>query len=128
MVLSFEEACKTVGAHNSPIWENVARAHGGSISGKALRQEYKDEFERKFRNRELDYLSLIHIFFCIKHTKSNFQSQWGGKKDVYKRQALTCPKPRWLSCRPRTVSVMNVIIRDCFLMRVIVRYETRSQD
>lgn len=55
MVLSFEEACKTVGAHNSPIWENVARAHGGSISGKALRQEYKDEFERKFRNRELDY-------------------------------------------------------------------------
>ena len=55
MVLSFEEACKTVGAHNSPIWENVARAHGGSISGKTLRQEYKDEFERKFRNRELDY-------------------------------------------------------------------------
>ena len=55
MVLSFEEACKTVGAHNSPIWENVARAHGESISGKALRQEYKDEFERKFRNRELDY-------------------------------------------------------------------------
>ena len=55
MVLSFEEACKTVGAHNSPIWENVARAHGGSISGKALRQEYKDEFERKLRNRELDY-------------------------------------------------------------------------
>ena len=55
MVLSFEEACKTVGAHNSPVWENVARAHGGSISGKALRQEYKDEFERKFRNRELDY-------------------------------------------------------------------------
>ncbi len=55
MVLSFEEACKTVGAHNSPIWENVARAHDGSISGKALRQEYKDEFERKFRNRELDY-------------------------------------------------------------------------
>ena len=55
MVLSFEEACKTVGAHNSPIWENVARAHVGSISGKALRQEYKDEFERKFRNRELDY-------------------------------------------------------------------------
>lgn len=55
MVLSFEEACKTVGAHNSPIWENVARAHGGSISGKALCQEYKDEFERKFRNRELDY-------------------------------------------------------------------------
>lgn len=55
MVLPFEEACKTVGAHNSPIWENVARAHGGSISGKALRQEYKDEFERKFRNRELDY-------------------------------------------------------------------------
>ena len=55
MVLSFEEACKTVGAHNSPIWENVARAHGGSISGKALRQEYKDEFERKFRDRELDY-------------------------------------------------------------------------
>ncbi|MEI3522601.1 MAG: HAD family phosphatase [Anaerosacchariphilus sp.] len=55
MVLSFEEACKTVGAHNSPIWENMARAHGGSISGKALRQEYKDEFERKFRNRELDY-------------------------------------------------------------------------
>lgn len=55
MVLSFEEACKTVGAHNSPIWENVARAHGGSISGKTLRQEYKDEFERKFRDRELDY-------------------------------------------------------------------------
>lgn len=55
MVLPFEEACKTVGAHNSPVWENVARAHGGSISGKALRQEYKDEFERKFRNRELDY-------------------------------------------------------------------------
>lgn len=55
MVLSFEEACKTVGAHNSPIWENMARAHGGSISGKALRQEYKDEFERKLRNRELDY-------------------------------------------------------------------------
>ena len=55
MVLSFEEACKTVGAHNSPIWENVARAHGGSISGKALRQEYKDEFERKLRDRELDY-------------------------------------------------------------------------
>ena len=55
MVLSFEEACKTVGAHNSPIWENVARAHGGSISGKALRQQYQDEFERKFRNRELDY-------------------------------------------------------------------------
>ena len=55
MVLSFEEACKTVGAHNSPIWENMARAHGGSISGKALCQEYKDEFERKFRNRELDY-------------------------------------------------------------------------
>ena len=55
MVLSFEEACKTVGAHNSPVWENVARAHGGSISGKALCQEYKDEFERKFRNRELDY-------------------------------------------------------------------------
>ena len=55
MVLSFEEACKTVGAHNSPIWENVARAHGGSISGKALRQEDKDEFERKFWNRELDY-------------------------------------------------------------------------
>lgn len=55
MVLSFEEACKTVGAHNSPIWENVARAHSESISGKALRQEYKDEFERKFRNRELDY-------------------------------------------------------------------------
>ena len=54
-VLPFEEACKTVGAHNSPVWENVARAHGGSISGKALRQEYKDEFERKFRNRELDY-------------------------------------------------------------------------
>lgn len=55
MVLPFEEACKTVGAHNSPVWENVARAHGGSISGKALRQEYKDEFERKFRNWELDY-------------------------------------------------------------------------
>ena len=55
MVLPFEEACKTVGAHNSPIWENMARAHGGSISGKALCQEYKDEFERKFRNRELDY-------------------------------------------------------------------------
>mgnify|MGYP000967397121 FL=1 len=55
MVLSFEEACKTVGAHNSPIWENVARAHGGSISGKALRQGDKNEFERKFRNRELDY-------------------------------------------------------------------------
>ena len=55
MVLSFEEACKTVGAHNSPLWENVARAHGGSISGKALRQEYKDEFERKLRDRELDY-------------------------------------------------------------------------
>ena len=55
MVLPFEEACKTVGAHNSPVWENVARAHGGSISGQALRQEYKDEFERKFRNRELDY-------------------------------------------------------------------------
>ena len=55
MVLPFEEACKTVGAHNSPLWENVARAHGGSISGKALRQEYKDEFERKFRNWELDY-------------------------------------------------------------------------
>ena len=55
MVLSFEEACKTVGAHNSPIWENVARAHGGSISGKTLRQEYKDEFERKLRDRELDY-------------------------------------------------------------------------
>ena len=54
-VLPFEEACKTVGAHNSPVWENVARAHGGSISGKALRQEYKDEFERKFRDRELDY-------------------------------------------------------------------------
>lgn len=55
MVLPFEKACKTVGAHNSPIWENVARAHGGSISGKTLRQEYKDEFERKFRDRELDY-------------------------------------------------------------------------
>ena len=55
MVLPFEKACKTVGAHNSPIWENVARAHGGSISGKALRQEYKDEFERKLRDRELDY-------------------------------------------------------------------------
>ena len=55
MVLPFEEACKTVGAHNSPVWENVARAHGGSISGKALRQEYRDEFERKLRNRELDY-------------------------------------------------------------------------
>ncbi len=24
MVLPFEEACKTVGAHNSPVWENVA--------------------------------------------------------------------------------------------------------
>lgn len=27
----------------------------GCISGKTLRQEYKDEFERKFRDRELDY-------------------------------------------------------------------------
>lgn len=35
MVLSFEEACKTVGAHNSPIWENVARAPRREHIGKS---------------------------------------------------------------------------------------------
>ena len=75
MVLPFEKACKTVGAHNSPIWENVARAHGGSISGKTLRQEYKDEFERKFRDRELDYsqMQFADVLPVL---------------DVYKRQLL----------------------------------------
>lgn len=55
MELPFEEACKTVGAHNSPLWENVARAHGENISAAELRREYKDEFEEKFRNGELNY-------------------------------------------------------------------------
>ena len=73
MVLPFEEACKTVGAHNSPVWENVARAHGGSISGKALRQEYKDEFERKFRNRELDYsqMQFADVFPVLEKLRAN---------------------------------------------------------
>lgn len=93
MVLSFEEACKTVGAHNSPIWENVARAHGGSISGKALRQEYKDEFERKFRNRELDYSQMQ--FADVLPVLEKLRAEW--RKDGHRLILLRQNHPK--SCR-----------------------------
>lgn len=106
-------------------YENTLKAEhpeDGSAAFEILRRLFGEQRARYAGEQESGSAVLEHAFDFLEAAFGDSQEM------VIFLTGLNMSEAAVAFLRPRTVSVMNVIIRDCFLMRVIVRYETRSQD